>query len=56
MEQIEIIKLIKKIKRRQRKDCTRSDLIKDKLFSTEQMADVFDGYLDYIILEIQKNV
>ena len=50
----EIIQLIKKIKRQQRKDCTKSDLIKDKMFTTQQMANAFDKYLDYIIEELKK--
>ena len=53
MENKEIIKLIKKLKRRQRKDAVESDLLKGRLFTPEMMANAFDNYLDYLISEIE---
>jgi len=52
MEKEEIIKLIKKLKRAQRRDALRSEILKGKLFSMNQMVDAFDSYLDSLIEEV----
>jgi hypothetical protein len=54
MDKQKTIQLIEKVKRQQRKDCTKSDLIKDKLFNVNQMADTFDKYLDWLIELVSK--
>ena len=54
MKRENIINLIKKLKRTQRRDAMTSDLIKDKLFNVTQMCDSFDLYLDWLIEEVKK--
>jgi len=51
----DVIKIIKKVKRRQRFDALNpKSLVMDRMFTTKQMVGAFDGYLDWLIREVEK--
>jgi len=55
MKKQKIIKLIKKVKRRQRFDALdKKSLAVDKVFNTKQMANCFDKYLNWLIELVEK--
>ena len=51
--QKDIIRLINKIKRQQRKD-SQSEIIQDKLFNSDQGADIVDKYFDWLIVLVKE--